>query len=911
MAYHSLVLPSKLASDLIPPYLLPTPLTPLLGREEEQAQLLALLKRPEMRLLTLTGPGGVGKTRLSLAVAQNLLQEFVNGVYFVSLAALNDPDFVLPAIAQAFGLQEGRACSLFEQVQKAIGSQSVLLLLDNFEHVLAVAPSLSNLLITCPHLRLLVTSRAALRVYGEQEFPLSPLPLPDLKCAPLYDELLQYAALTLFAQRAQAITPSFQVTEANIYAIAEICIRLDGLPLAIELAAARTRLLSPRALLARLEHRLEVLSGGACTMPDRHQTLRATIAWSYHLLAPQEQRLFRYLAVFSGGCTLRAAEALAQPVGLATCTVIDSLCTLLENHLLFQEEQVEGDPRLFMLETIREYGLECLERCGELEKACAVHAAYFLALAEEAEPYIKGPQQLLWQLCLEHEQENVRTALQWLVEQKEPTLVLRFLAALGHYWTICGHLNEGRRWLQSASEILHKEACIAERARALIAAAELVSALGDYAAACALAGEGATIARELGDKRSLAYALYREAQARWFQGNLISAEALIEEGLALARETEDAWLLASLTGFLGTIYYFQKTLPEARMHFEQAVAQFRILADNHALSRALDWLAYCVASQGDLDRAEAFWQEVLPLAREVNDLIRLSSVLYQLGFIAIIQNDWPLADNLLQESLMLAQEMRQDEAITAVLRYQAFLARLRGNQAQATLLAQESLALARKTGHMWDCQDALLLLGGIEQSQGNLTRARALFQEGLTLAKQTSYQPSIGRYLLGFGSLAIAEKQPRRAARLFGAAESLLDMNNPMDFDPFMRLSYEREAAALRAELGEAEYAALQAEGRARLLQDQLLLEEYSDKPVVSPPRISKRRPLSPIPAGLTRRELDVLRLLANGLSNKEIAESLVISARTVDGHLVSIYSKLQVSSRTAAICYAREHLLL
>src|SRR6266567_2836174 len=390
---------------------LPAQLTPLIGRRQEVAEVWALLQRPEVSLVTLTGIGGVGKTRLSLQVATDLLDDFADGVCFVPLAPISDPDLVVPTIAQALGIKEIGERLLLDLLKAYIQDKRLLLLLDNFEQVLPAVPELSNLLADCPQLKMLVTSRAVLHIRGEHEFPVPPLALPDLTHLPGSESLLQYAAVALFLQCVQAASPDFQVTPTNTRTIAEICVRLDGLPLAIELAAARSKLLPPQALLTRLAHRLQVLTSGARDAPVRQQTLRNTLAWSYDLLDAEEQRLFRRLSVFAGGCTLEAVEGLSTALGELPADVLDGVASLMDKSLLRQVEQEGQEPRLLMLATIREYALEALAASGEMESTRQAHAAYYLALAEQAELELGGPQQGAWLDRLEREHDNLREAL--------------------------------------------------------------------------------------------------------------------------------------------------------------------------------------------------------------------------------------------------------------------------------------------------------------------------------------------------------------------------------------------------------------------------------------------------------------------------------------------------------------------
>lgn len=641
----------------------PVPLTPLVGREHEMQTVCTLLLRPEVRLLTLTGTGGVGKTRLALQIAAVLQEDFADGVCFISLASIRNPDLVVPIIAHTLGLIETGERVLFERLKTFLQDKHLLLLLDNFEQVLTAAPVLANLLSACPGVKLLVTSRAVLHVQGEYEYSVPLLALPDLHCLPDWETISQYAAVRLFVQRAQAIKTGFQVTESNARAIAEICARLDGLPLALELAATRIKLLSPQTLLARLEHRLEVLTRGGLDLPARQQTLHNTITWGYDLLTGEEQRCFRRLSIFDGGCTLEAAERVCNAPGDLATPILDLVASLLDKSLLQQVEQGGDESRLLLLETTREYGLKRLLEAGELERLQEVHAGYYLAFIEEATPALYGMHERTCLERLDRERNNLLAALHFLFERNAP------------------------------------------------------EALGDE----------------------------------------VAALALLEEALSLGR-----------------------------------------VQDNQ------DYIA-----------------------------------------------------------------------------------------------------------------QALCGMGRLALRKGDPARARTLFEESIMVLKElwTSSSPAVkwtlASSLEGLGEIALSQEQAAWTVQLFAAANVVRTVNGYSMRIGKEQPSYKRILTSARAQLDRKTFDALWEKGQ-RMCPQQALSARHSGEAIV--PTSLPTSTIAPAPApssGLTRRELEVLGLLANGLTNKQIADQLVVSEHTVNVHVQSIYSKLGVTSRVAATRYAISHGLL
>ncbi len=560
---------------------LPAPLTSFVGRAREIAAVADLLHREDVRLVALTGPGGVGKTRLAQRVAAELADNFADGAAWVDLAPLADPNLVAPTVAQALGVREAGDRSLYERLADALRDRALLLVLDNFERVVDAAPLVARLLAGCPRLKVLATSRVHLRVSGERLVPVGPLALPEpARPAPL-PELAATEAVALFVERAQAARPDFALTTGNAAAVAEICRQLDGRPLAIELAAARVAVLPPAALLARLERRLPLLTGGPRDSPARLRSMRDAIGWSHDLLSQDEQALFRRLAVFVGGFTLEAAEAVAADEGI---DVLEGVSSLVAKSLVRDEEGSGGEPRYLMLETVREFGLERLAERGEEPAIRAAHAAFFLALAEAAEPRLMGPDEATWLDRLATELPNTRAALAWTLEHEAAETALRLATNLFWFWYSRGDRREGERWLGAA--LARGSGGTTARADALIAAA-LVATVLDCAAAVELAEEGLAVSRACGYAAGSARALLCLGIAAEWAGDFDRAVGLEEEALALLRDLDDPFRTALVLVNLADANLWRGDLAPAQAHAAEGLALARSTGNEYAVALAL------------------------------------------------------------------------------------------------------------------------------------------------------------------------------------------------------------------------------------------------------------------------------------------------------------------------------------
>ncbi len=589
---------------------LPTPTTSLIGREREIAEVIALLRVPGVRLVTLTGPGGVGKTRLAIQAARSLLGDYVNGVFFVPLANLGDPDRVVQAITSALGIAEGGERPLLIRLQEDLRTRDSLLVLDNFEQVVGAAPLIATLLAAAPYLSVLATSRVPLHLTGEHEWIVPPLDLPGPGCALDPAALGASPAIRLFVERARATRADFTLTAANAADIAAICARLDGLPLAIELAAARVKTLAPAALLARLTNRLRVLTGGAHDLPERQRTLRGTIEWSYNLLTEDEQILFRRLAVFVGGGTLDAAESVANAVGDGTLDVLDGVASLIDKSLLRQHDRADGETGFLLLETIREYALEALAASGETAAVARAHAAYYLTFAEEAAPRLLGLELRGWLERLDREHRNLRAALEWALAGGVAAWGLRLATALGTYWEARGFFREGHRALETALSTVGS-APNGLRARALNRAGILARNQGDYAVARRFHEAALDLFRAEDQALGIAYSQELLAYVLRDEGDYAHALPLHEECYGRYRALDDRPGIADILMSLGWVIARQGEPERGRILTEESIALQRLLKSPRGTATGLFHLGGVLTLIGDLAGAETALQESL------------------------------------------------------------------------------------------------------------------------------------------------------------------------------------------------------------------------------------------------------------------------------------------------------------
>jgi predicted ATPase/DNA-binding CsgD family transcriptional regulator len=818
---------------------LPLQLSSFIGREREIAKVKHLLATS--RLVTLTGAGGCGKTRLALQVATDLLTTFADGVWLVEYASLADPVLVPPQVAVSLAVREQAGQPLLTTLTSYLRDKQALLILDNCEHLIAACAQLADTLLRgCPSLHLLATSREALNLAGEHIYL-----VPSLEPDP---------AVRLFIERATAAQAHFTPDEKNADAVAQICRRLDGIPLAIELAATRVKALSIEQIAARLDNVFQLLTGGNRTALPRQQTLRAAMDWSYDLLSGPERALFRRLSVFAGGWTLEAAEEVASGstsdalhLPLATSDlprtdVLDVLMHLVDKSLVVLDEQT-AELRYRMLEPVRQYAHEKLLEAGEGAAMQARHLNAFLQFAEAAAPKLFGAAQAQWMNRLERDHDNLRAALAWALAQSESAAALRLSGALEQFWQVRGYWSEGRQWLQEALALSRRAADLAEMsfdyrgwyANVLNAAGTFASSQGDYTAAGTFLEESLALSRALGDSQGIASSLRNLGNVARTQGEYAAARALLEESLTLSRE----------------------------------------LGDKQGIAASLQKLGVAARYQGDDAASRALLAEGLALSRGLGDKQGIAASVQNLGILALNQRD----------------------------------------SVAARALLGESLALSRELGDRRTMSLSLVSLGSLAGDQGDYAVARELFEEGLALCRESGYKYGTVWGLAGFARLAQAEGQPQRAARLLGALEALHERTGTRP-QPRERAWVERTRREARAQLDAAIFNAAWETGRQMPLDEAIAFALQKTAEPARPARPSTEQSVeadqppatgaAPLDA-LTSREVEVLRLVAQGLTDAQIAETLVISRRTVNGHLGSIYGKLNVTNRTAAARYAAE----
>ena len=759
---------------------LPAQLTSFIGREGEIAELKDLLTTT--RLLTLTGAGGCGKTRLGLKIASDLVEEYADGVWLVELASLSDPALVPQGVAGTLNLSEIQGRSFSDTLSTYLQSKRMLLVLDNCEHLIEACVTISEVLLrACPNLRILATSREALGLTGELTYRVPSLSLPDPKNLPPTNSLIQYEALRLFIERALLSQPAFIMNDRNAPRVVEICRRLDGVPLAIELAAARLKVLSVEDIARRLDDRFKLLTDGGRRALPRHRTLLATMDWSYDLLSRDERKLLNRMSVFVGGCTLSGVETVCEG-GVPPDDVLNLLTQLVDKSMVIVEEASskdgEGKVRYQLLETVRSYALQRLRDDDEEESSRERHATFFLSLAERAEPELKGPDQIEWLKRLDIEYENMRAVLAWSMGGEDREVIkrndisLRLAGALIWFWWWRGYFSEGQRWLEDALA-QSSEASASIKAKALGGAGSLAQNQGDRVRAKELIDRSLALYRELGDKRGVSLSLTMLGYVALTLGDYDRVKVLGQEGLNLAREVGDKWVSSFSLCLLGIV--------------------------------AMD--------RGDYERATELYQESLDLAREVGDTGNIALSLEFLGVVARYQGNYEQARPLFEESGVLFRELG-DKDISSIQKELALIDLDQGNYERAKNTLEKSLETNRELGDKLGMAWRLTFLGLIADHQDDYEGAIKLYKESLTLFLEMGDKRNIPRCLIGLALVARKQGQHERAARLFASAE-VMRRNLGTPVTPPYRDDHDKGLAAVHAELGKEAFERAWEEGKA------------------------------------------------------------------------------------------------
>jgi predicted ATPase/Tfp pilus assembly protein PilF len=807
------------------------------------------------RLVTLTGMGGIGKTRLAIEVAAEVVQDhatYADGVWLIALESLSDGKLVVQQIASVLGLKEASGQTLLQSVIEHLRAKRLLLVLDNCEHLLESSAEVADhLLRECVGVRILTTSREALGITGEAVWSVPSLTVPSPEHLPqgratLLRVLMGFESVQLFVERAQAVQKTFALTNTNALAVAQVCARLEGIPLALELASARIKALSVEQIAARLDNELGLLTGGSRTAQSRQQTLRATLDWSYALLQEPERRLLRRLSVFVGGWRLEAAEAVCAGESIPSSQVLDLLMSLIDKSLVVVGvQQPEGDGRYHLLEMVRQYAEESLQASGEAEQVKLRHQEWCLVFAEQGEAALKTDEQEVWLTRLESEHENLRAGLTWSLEtgvaggekaeEGQPSfrVPLRFCSALQRFWFTRGHVAEGRAWCERALQAAGAQERTAARAKMLNGTGMLVCMQSDYASSQAYFEESLAIFREIGYPLGIAASLTSLGNVARFQGDNVAARNYHEQSLAINQEIGDSGGIASSFNNLGSVAYDQGQFATAQAYYEKSQTVQQKLDDPDGIATKRMGLGLVAYTRGDYPSARAYLEASLVINQEIGNLRKIADSLLNLGLVVYAQGDYALAQEYQEESLAIFREIGDRSGIAFSFNTMGNVAYVHGDYALAQEYHEKSLAIYREVGDRQGISGTLNSLGKVRRNQGDYVAAWGHYKESIAISQENGNLHGILTSLEGFAALvaagALVPSTPVgtasvcsksgvsmwRAAHIGGAAQLLREQTGAL-LPPFERDEYNRQMAQVRAALGDDTFTAAWAEGGAR-----------------------------------------------------------------------------------------------